>query len=393
MASLERVEWFKARVSSSAADRLLALVLTVYAQASLWLQDDVTSRGAAALALLAVTAPLAWRRRRPLGSACAVALGLAAASRLPDGSPEGGFILFPLLVVLYSVAAHEAARPAIAGLVAVFAGATLNVASDPELVTTREVVIADAFFVFFLGGAAWLLGRYVRGRRLQSDQLRGRAMWLERDREERARAAVIEERTRIARELHDVIAHSVSVMGVQAAAAEELMEREPERARESMRSIQVTARDAVLELRRLLGVMREGEQLLPLAPQPGLGQLDALVRQLGEAGMPVAVRVEGDPRTVPPGLDLSAYRIVQEALTNALKHARPSHARVTVRYGADLELIVENDRSAASGPNGAGHGLIGMRERAALYGGTVQAGPDAHGRYRVRARLPLPRTP
>ena len=221
MASLERVEWFKARVSSSAADRLLALALTVYAQASLWLQDDVASRGAAALALLAVTAPLAWRRRRPLASACAVALGLAAASRLPDGSPEGGFILFPLLVALYSVAAHEAARPAIAGLVAVFAGATLNVASDPELVTTREVVIADAFFVFFLGGAAWLLGRYVRGRRLQSDQLRGRAMWLERDREERARAAVVEERTRIARELHDVIAHSVSVMGVQAAAAEE----------------------------------------------------------------------------------------------------------------------------------------------------------------------------
>ena len=373
------MEWLKARASSIAADRLLALTLTVYAQASLWLQDDVANRGAAALALLAVTAPLAWRRRRPLGSACAVALGLAAASRLPDGSPEGGFILFPLLVALYSVAAHEATRRAIAGLVAVFAGATLNVAADPDLVTTRDVVIADAFFVFFLGGAAWLLGRYVRERRLQSDQ--------------RARAAVAEERTRIARELHDVIAHSVSVMGVQAAAAEEVMEREPERARESMRSIQATARDAVLELRRLLGVMREGEQPLPLSPQPGLGQLDGLLRQLGEAGLPVDVRVEGDPRPVPPGVDLSAYRIVQEALTNALKHARASHARVTVRYGADLELIVENDRSATSVANGAGHGLIGMRERAALYGGTLQAGPDADGRYRVRARLPLPRTP
>jgi signal transduction histidine kinase len=375
MASLERMEWLKARASSIAADRLLALVLTVYAQASLWLQDDVERRGAAALALLAVTVPLAWRRRRPLGSACVVALGLAAASRLPDGSPEGGFILFPLLVALYSVAAHEPMRPAIAGLVAVFVGATLNVAADPELVTTREVVIADAFFVFFLGGASWLLGRYVRGRR------------------EGARAAVTEERTRIARELHDVIAHSVSVMGVQAAAAEELMEREPERARESMRSIQATARDAVLELRRLLGVMREGEQPLPLAPQPGLGQLDGLVRQLGEAGLPVDVRVEGDPRAVPPGIDLSAYRIVQEGLTNALKHARPSHASVTIRYGADLELIVENDRSAGSGLNGSGHGLVGMRERAALYGGTLQAGPVGERRYRVRACLPLPRTP
>jgi signal transduction histidine kinase len=375
MASLERMEWLKARASSIAADRLLALVLTVYAQASLWLQDDVERRGAAALALLAVTVPLAWRRRRPLGSACVVALGLAAASRLPDGSPEGGFILFPLLVALYSVAAHEPMRPAIAGLVAVFVGATLNVAADPELVTTREVVIADAFFVFFLGGASWLLGRYVRGRR------------------EGARAAVTEERTRIARELHDVIAHSVSVMGVQAAAAEELMEREPERARESMRSIQATARDAVLELRRLLGVMREGEQPLPLAPQPGLGQLDGLVRQLGEAGLPVDVRVEGDPRAVPPGIDLSAYRIVQEGLTNALKHARPSHASVTIRYGADLELIVENGRSAGSGLNGSGHGLVGMRERAALYGGTLQAGPVGERRYRVRACLPLPRTP
>ena len=346
-------------------------------------QDDVTSRGAAALALLAVTAPLAWRRRRPLASACAVALGLAAASRLPDGSPEGGFILFPLLVALYSVAAHEAARPAVAGLVAVFAGATLNVASDPELVTTRDVVVADAFFVFFLGGAAWLLGRYVRGRRLQSDQLRGRAMWLERDREERARAAVIEERTRIARELHDVIAHSVSVMGVQAAAAEELMKREPERARESMRSIQVTARDAVLELRRLLGVMREGEQLLPLAPQPGLGQLDALVRQLGEAGLPVDCARRGRPSDRAPGA--RPVRLPDRAGgADERAQARPPVA--CARHGP-LRRRSRADRGEPRAPTHRGRTAPGMAHRHAGARRTLRRNRPG----RPRRRRPLPR--
>jgi signal transduction histidine kinase len=146
-------------------------------------------------------------------------------------------------------------------------------------------------------------------------------------------------------------------------------------------------------MRRLLGAMRRDGDGIELAPQPGLDGLDSLFEEVGRAGLPVRLHVAGDPMPLPRAIDLSAYRIVQEGLTNALKHARPSHASVTIRYGADLELIVENDRSAGSGLNGSGHGLVGMRERAALYGGTLQAGPVGERRYRVRACLPLPRTP
>jgi signal transduction histidine kinase len=371
------------RVKDASASRfaapLVAAGLTVYAQASLWLGDPPPSRGLAAVLLALVTVPVAWSRLRPLGAACAVAAGLAALGLLlPDGSPEGGFVLFPLLLALYSVGAHEDGRRAAAGLLAVFAGATVNVSSDPDLVTTGDVVVADAFFVFFLGGAAWLLGRDVRRRQAERDQ--------------RASEAVAAERARIARELHDVVAHSVSVMGVQAAAAQEVMDREPERARLALGSIQDTARDAVLELRRLLGMMRDADSAVPLAPQPGLAQIGTLVGQVEAAGLAVELMVEGAYEPLPAAIDLSAYRIVQEALTNALKHAHPTVARVTVRYGAaDLELIVENDGVGTSDANGAGHGLISMRERAELFGGSLETGSGGTGRYWVRARLPLRR--
>ena len=205
---------------------------------------------------------------------------------------------------------------------------------------------------------------------------------------------MIEERTRIARELHDVIAHNVSVMVVQASAGEELFDRDPERARESLSSVASTGRAALAELRRLVGVIRAEEDKAPVAytPQPGIEYLGELVRQVRETGLAVELSVLGEPRELPEGVGLCAYRIVQEALTNTLKHADASHAAVRVRYVADaLELQVLDDGRGAPASNGegGGHGLIGMRERVALFGGELSA-RSPHGRgYEVRARIPF----
>ena len=221
-----------------------------------------------------------------------------------------------------------------------------------------------------------------------------RAQLAERERDLAAREAVAEERARIARELHDVVAHSVSVMVVQAQAGTRLLD-EPERLRGAFSSIEASGREALVELRRLLGILRTDDEQLAIGPQPGLDSLEALVEQVREAGLPVELRVEGEPVQLPPGVDLSAYRIVQEALTNALKHAGQAEAEVVVRYRASsLELeVVDNGAAAAAtvSGSGSGHGLIGMRERVALCGGVLEAGArNGHG-YAVRARLPLER--
>lgn len=202
--------------------------------------------------------------------------------------------------------------------------------------------------------------------------------------------AVAEERSRIARELHDVIAHSVSVMVVQAQASQRLLDGEQGEARQALGSIETTGRQALTEMRRLLGILRRTDAELALAPQPGLGSLDALIGQFRESGLPVDLRVEGEPRSLPPGVDLSAYRIVQEALTNALKHAGPARADVVVRYSDDgVELEIADDGPGTGKGGGSGHGLVGMRERVALYGGTLESGKQDGGGYFVRARLPL----
>jgi signal transduction histidine kinase len=244
---------------------------------------------------------------------------------------------------------------------------------------------------------AWVLGDNIRTRRAYLAELEARAARLEREREERDARAVIEERTRIARELHDVIAHNVSVMVVQAAAAEELFETSPERARESLRSVAATGRAALTEMRRLLGVIRADDELggdPSYVPQPGIDYLDELVRQVQETGLAVELSVLGEPRELPEGVGLCAYRIVQEALTNTLKHAGASRADVSVRYVEDaLELQVVDDGRGADPVNGdgeaGGHGLIGMRERVALFGGSLNVGPRPGGGYAVDARLPI----
>jgi signal transduction histidine kinase len=249
---------------------------------------------------------------------------------------------------------------------------------------------ADALAWNLVIVAAWLLGAYLRTRRLYVAELADRAVRAEQDREARVIAAAEEERGRIAREMHDILAHSVTVMVVQAEAAEEMLDRDPTRARLPMQEIQRAGREALVDLRRTLGILRD-PSASTLAPQPGISAVPALVAEIEEAGLPVDVTMEGERGSLAPGLDLTAYRIVQEALTNTLKHARAQRAKVTIRFTPTaLNLEVCDDGRSPTGvrPDGSGHGLVGMRERAALYGGEVSAGPGEAGGYRVHANLP-----
>jgi signal transduction histidine kinase len=231
----------------------------------------------------------------------------------------------------------------------------------------------------------WTIARAFVERSRHADRLEERAAGLERAHAE----AVARERATIARELHDVIAHSVSVMTVQAGAARLLLDEDPPRARDSLVAVEETGRQALGEMRRLLGILRGDEHEADLAPQPGIAEIEPLVQQVRAAGLPVDLVVEGEPTPLSPGVDLVAYRVVQEALTNALKHGGAARAQVSICYRATaLELAVTNNGAARMNGRG-GHGLIGMRERVALYGGEFEAGPRAEGGYVVRASLPL----
>ena len=249
---------------------------------------------------------------------------------------------------------------------------------------------AAAFF-WLLMLASWAAGLLMRSRRIAGEQER-RAAEVER----RHAEAVVAERSRIARELHDVIAHNMSVIVLHAVAAEGFLEREPERARVPLQHIEESGREALDELRRLLSVIRDGtDETRALDPQPGLADLGALVDSVRTAGVPVELTTEGRAVPLPRTIDLSAYRIVQEALTNTLRHAGPTTAKVTVRYGPDaveIEVLDKGQAPRNGDSTGAGYGLVGMRERAALYNGSVEAGAQPGGGYRVHARLPVERT-
>jgi signal transduction histidine kinase len=336
----------------------------------------------------AVALPLLARRRAPLLVLVAViVLGYAGYAR---GASVGGSLQawIALNVALYSVAAHCERPRAIAGavIVAVF----VLLFEIPALVEGGRVDGLAGEWLFL--GGVWLLGRWVRQRRQRTADLERHAADLQADRAALAREAVADERARIAREMHDAVAHSVSVMVLQAGAAEQVLATAPERARESLVTIQDTGREAIVELRRMLGLLRDPVADASLAPQPSVDRLDALLDQVRAAGLPVELTVEGQPRRLPPGIDRSAYRIVQEGLTNALKHAGPAHASVRLRYGERaLELEVLDDGRGPVGASGGGFGLLGMRERAALYGGVLAAQERPGGGYALSARLPLER--
>ena len=371
-------------------DALGALALLGLAMAEVLTTPDLRHRPALAALAVLVAVPVAWRRQRPAAVLGAVATGIFAGGVL---APEPDWVhpFAGLLVVCYSAAAYCERRAAVAGLLLPLAffgiGTVLDNLEDPG---SRP--LGDLVFVSVVLTSAWGVGRIVRSWRLQAATLAARTRELEEEREWRARAAVAEERTRIARELHDIIAHSVSVMVVQAAAAEEVLAREPGRAREPLVRIQATGRQSVLELRRLLGVLRPEEEHDVRSPQPTLRGLDALVDEARASGLEVEVEVEGQVRELSAGLELTAYRVVQEALTNVVKHAGRAAAKVRIRYGTgDLSIdVVDHGGAAPAGRGrGAGLGLVGMRERVSLYGGHLETGPLGDGGFAVRATLPL----
>jgi signal transduction histidine kinase len=261
-----------------------------------------------------------------------------------------------------------------------------------------DVLIADnstvdtLVFTLILVGGPFLVGRIVNARIMLARELREKAARLEREQQESAKLAVAEERARIAREIHDVVAHNLSVMVVQSSAARRMIDRNPERANEALVSVEHTGREALAEMRRMLDMLRGDDEEVALAPQPSIDELDALLDRAREAGLDVNLEVEGERRRVQSSVDLSCFRIVQEALSNTIKHADAEHAHVRLRYGsAEVEVDVTDDgRGVRPQSNGhGGHGLVGMRERVAMLGGRLEAGYRADGGFEVRATLPL----
>jgi signal transduction histidine kinase len=333
------------------------------------------------------TLPLVARRRFP-GTVLALVVGSGLAFAALDLPPD--LLGVAILVAVYSVAAYGDRSVALAGL------AGVEVALVAVQLTPGRTGVGT--WLGNLGGvaAAWLLGQFAHNYRAYAARLEERTIELERAREELARRAVTEERLRLARELHDVVAHAMSVIAVQSGVGAHVADTNPQEAARALAAIEATSRAALEELRRLLGVLRqEDEPQGALAPVPGLADLDSLLAEVGKAGLAVKLQINGTRPPLPAGVDLSAYRIVQEALTNVVKHAGPARAQVVVGY-RDHEVTVEviDDgrgavTSASDGRVGTGHGLIGMRERVQAFGGDLQTGPRPGGGFRVAARLPF----
>ncbi|MCP2342621.1 sensor histidine kinase [Actinomadura rupiterrae] len=384
-----------------AADAVLALALLAVGLPELFLSHRSAEEvryfaepdARQAVVVSVITLALAWRRLFPLVTLAVVLVGecMLAAWVYPPSIPD----VVAVMLAIYSVAAHRALAHSVLGGVAalvVFNALLWSFPVDPGLMTflTNNTLVVGV----------WVLGRNLRMRRAYFAELEDRAARLERARGSDARAARIEERSRIARELHDVVAHHVSVMTVQAGAARRIIDRDPGGAREAMSTIEEVGRTALSEMRRIVGVLRtdRDEQAArgELAPQPGLGDLGELLDHVRETGLSVQLWIEGEARTPSPGVDVAAFRLIQEALTNTLKHAGPqARAWVRLRYtGEDLTVEIEDDgRGTATivADNGdkPGHGLVGMYERVALYGGELRIGPRVGGGFGVRARFPL----
>ncbi|KAB2348947.1 sensor histidine kinase [Actinomadura rudentiformis] len=391
--------WLQSR--PQAADAVLAVALVLMGFLQLYIEDvppelkryyGVSDATHVAL-IIAITMSITFRQRYPMTVLCFIVVGeiWISVEHYPATIPD----VVAFLLATYSVAAHRGlAHSALGGLLALVSFNTMLV------MMPIEVGIITFMMDNALVMGVWVLGRNLRLRRAYFAELEDRAARLERARGTDARAARVEERSRIARELHDVVAHHVSVMTVQAGAARRILDRNPGSAREAMTTIEEVGRTALSEMRRIVGVLRTdrdperagGE----LAPQPGLGDLGELLDHVRETGLSVQLWIEGEARTPSPGVDVAAFRLIQEALTNTLKHAGPQ-ARAWVRlYYTDDDLTVEIEDDgrgtatiiAENGDN-PGHGLVGMYERVALYGGELRIGPRVGGGFGVRARFPL----
>jgi signal transduction histidine kinase len=332
-----------------------------------------------ALALVAVAAlALAWRRRYPVAVLAVSVTGVAVYSLL--GYVNGAALIAPVLAV-YAMATQVSARRAV-----ILAVVTLAVLMTATGVNNPFGRYSDGAFVLIPGmvAATALAGIAVRSRRAYAASVRDRA-------EQDARRQVDEERLRIARELHDVVAHTMATINVQAGMAAHVLPTKPEAAAEALQAIKTASKEGLRELRAILTVLRQADDADPVQPAPGLARLDALVEGSRQAGLPITLTVTGEPFPLPAAVDLAAYRIVQESLTNVIRHAGPASAAVCLSYRPEeigIDVTDTGHGPKAGGGGGAGHGQAGMRERAAAVGGTVRTGPRPGGGYQVTARLP-----
>ena len=382
----------KASGRALALDLSLAVIGVVLTAVAVWSVNVISTPFAGPTWLkviwpLLVGAPLALRRRAPLLGWTIIWAGISLQALITGNSPEGLELMFVLAVGSYSVGAHSTLRRALAGLAVTAVGCLIYGQANHDIMSGNTGNEWSAAFFATAILAAWLAGVFVRGRREAVAQAARTAAA-----ERHAERAVADERARMARELHDIVSHNLSVVVLQAAGAQAAggTDTGP-----TLEKIERSGRQALVEMRRLLGVLRQPDEPAAgpeLSPQPGVAELAALVEGVRAAGLPVALVIDGDPGQLPAAVDISAYRIVQEALTNVLKHAGTARAEVSVRCGDDEVLIEVTDDGTgpqAVGLADGGHGLAGMRERVALFGGELVAGPRPGGGFAVRARLPL----
>lgn len=360
------------------------LLLAVSGQIQVWSEPEAwnPNAGVHAALIAAITLPLLVRRRHPL----IVVVVAFSASWLQF--ELGGALFQPWfadLMALYSVAAHASRNQALVG--AAVGAASVLAIDIPRLVAGEPVGEVIPAWFFFAG--TWGFGRWMCRRRRETEELIERADTLERERERQAEIAVADERARIARELHDLVAHSMGVVVIQAQGSQRMLDRDTAAVRASLQSIEATGRQGMAELRRLVGMLTDADGPDGRSPQPSLDRLDELVEGVRSAGLDTELQCEGLVRPLSAGVELAAYRIVQEALTNALKHAHARSARVRLHYlPTRIEVEVADDGNGGA-PSGSGHGLVGMRERVSIYGGTLTVGDAPEGGFLVRASLPV----
>jgi signal transduction histidine kinase len=378
--SLAREYWFELLIAALAIAAVLELIIGRNSPGA-----PSTTLWFAVPAVVVIVLPLFARRRFPFTAPAAYWL-LATALTFADG------LLIPFMVSLFPVGMASAfllgnlrdSRQAWTGLAIVLGGITTVVYNIPGHATPELLIIPVDF------GISWAAGFALRERAEKAEAAEIRATQAEREREVVARIAVAEERARIARELHDIVAHAVSVMVLQVGAVRHKLPDVLAEDRDALRGVEQAGRTALAEMRRLLGAMRRDGDEAELVPQPGLEALNSLLEETSRAGLPVQLHVDGEPFPLPRGIDLSAYRIVQEGLTNALKHARATNADVTVRYRTDeLQLEVRDNGDGVSTSDGLGHGLIGVRERVKIYGGEMSAETVNGGGFVLSTRLPF----
>ncbi len=372
----------------AAVSAVLTTVVLLDTGAAAWSDQSITgSPWWVAPLILIPSAALLFRRTHPLATIAGVWIPVALQAQLTGDGGEGLYLVWPAWVSLYALAAYGTRRQLVIGVPLALVCLAVHDLNDPLNWRSAEGAWSAAWWDLVLFVPA-LVGGIVAGARRTRQLATEKALV-----EAEARAAVAEERARIARELHDVVTHHVNLVVLQAMAASGMLDRDPEKVREPLAVIERSGREALTEMRRLLGVLREDDAERPLAPQPGVDDVSELVGTARSAGLSVGLAVSGEPQPLPTGLGLTVYRIVQEALTNAARHAAGSRVGVSLRYepeAVEVAVVDDGGRDLEHAPPGGGRGLLGMRERVAVYAGTIDAGPVPDGGFAVHARLPLP---